>query len=650
MLSMNITKRPEFKEKFVEQSQDVFKGPTLYSTPSECSTFWDNYLILPINATCITQLIQTKSEEALLDLQPNLSGLFLACLEKLESINTYSSLSEKTRQKNAVVMLTVLIRNLFSKKRLSHFNIISILTGLDKADILFSKLVKSIQLHIEQPILRSTVLQLALVLSAGSDNVNQNGLNGYFMTNDMSVTLFKVLAEEDTDENDIRDIVMLLGMLSNYNKYESRNPYLSYMSKCKQTKSLETIIGMYTSTLNNLRSRYIQINDDEEKFSKTVVTYMSRWFSASTPSAPSEAENLQTLSNLPSAQAALLLPLYDLININSFFIHTLVNTCTKLDLDFKDDPQSKATLITSLFSFASYLFQNNRTDRTSVYSRLLLTIFLRLTEENSVMNYFAKEGSAAVVRLCRQRSPPLPLIKTSRSLFCIILDNVLLFIKHNVRKKLDLSSYKLAFSVLHRTLCFISKHKIRLDYHWVELWPTLTSVLHFNALRLDDLQSRTEFTPYLGSFISVFNMCVTYGETFLSDTKSYDSLYYEIIRATQDFIKLSEYVNRSIALVNSRGDRSPTITLNEFYNIQLICNHFKPALDEWQTNKNVKFATPEQVMAIINENYATLELKPMDKLDSYVAFNEIPAEMGFFRQVLRVAVIDYLEHYTLSIS
>lgn len=45
-------------------------------------------------------------------------------------------------------------------------------------------------------------------------------------------------------------------------------------------------------------SRYIQINDDEEKFSKTVVTYMSRWFSASTPSAPSEAENLQTLSNL----------------------------------------------------------------------------------------------------------------------------------------------------------------------------------------------------------------------------------------------------------------------------------------------------------------------------------------------------------------
>ncbi|KAG2231802.1 hypothetical protein INT48_005457 [Thamnidium elegans] len=608
MLSMNNTiKRPEFKEKFVELSQDVFKGSTL------SSTFWDNYLILPVNATCITQLIQSKSEESLLDLQPNLSGLFLACLEKLECITT-SSMSEKTRQKNAVIILTIVIRNLFSKKRLSHFNIISILTGLDKAETLFSKLVKSIQLHIEQSDLRSTVLQLALVLSAGSDNVNQNGLNGYFMTNDMSVTLFKVLAEKDVDENDIRDIVMLLGMLSNYNKYESRNPYLSYLTKCKQTKPFETMIDMYTSTLTSLRGRYIQLNDDEETLSKSLVTYMSR---------------------CPSAQTALLLPLYDLINTNPFFIHTLVNTCTKLDVEYKDDPQSKVTLITSLFSFASYLFQNNRTDRTNIYSRLILTIFLRLTEEISIMNYIAKEGSTANVRLCRQRSPLLPLIKFSRSLFCIILDNMLLFIKHNVRKKLDLLSY--------------NKHKIRLDYHWIELWPTLTSVLHFNALRLEDLQSRPEFNEYLGSFISVFNMCVTYGETFLSDTKSYDSLYYEIIRATQDFIKLSEYVNRSIT-TKSRGDRSPTITFNEFYNIQLICNHFKPALDEWQAAKNIKFPSPEQVMAIINENYATLELKPMDKLDSYVAFNEIPAEMGFFRQVLRVAVIDYLEYYTWSIS
>lgn len=186
-------------------------------------------------------MIQSKSEESLLDLKHNLGDLFRACLEKLELSDLTHS--EKTRQLNAIAMLTVIIRNLFSKKRLTHFNIISLLTGLDEADALFSKLVKAVQHHIQEQSTRSDTLQLALVLVAGSDNVNQNGLNGYFMSNDMSITLFNVLAEgnlkETSNENDLRDIVMLLGMLSNYNKYESRNPYLSHLKKTKQSKALE---------------------------------------------------------------------------------------------------------------------------------------------------------------------------------------------------------------------------------------------------------------------------------------------------------------------------------------------------------------------------------------------------------------------------
>lgn len=649
----NSVKRPELKEKFVEISEGLFKGANLYTTEAQKIGFWDNYLILPVNTKCITQLIQSKSEEGLLDLKHNLRDLFRACLEKLELPDLTHS--EKTRQFNAIAMLTVIIRNLFTKKRLTHFNIISILTGLDEADALFSKLVKAIRHHIQEQSTRSDTLQLALVLVAGSDNVNQNGLNGYFMSNDISATLFNVLAEENftetSNENGHRDIVMLLGMLSNYNKYEYRNPYLSHLKQTKQLKALESIIYMYTTTFTSLRSRYIELNDDEETLSKSVVAYMSRFFYSSGTTAPSEAENSKLLSALPSAQTALLLPLFDLINGNPYFINTLVKMCSKIDSESSTNPgETKTTMLTSLISFASYLFEHNRTDRTNIYSRLLLTILLRLTEENSVMNYIARDESAAMVRLCRQRSPTLPINKLSRSLFCAILDDMLLFIRHNIRKKLDLTSYKLAFSIMHRILSFVSRHKIRLNYHWVELWPSLTSTLHFTAQRLEDLKFKEEFNVFLASFVSVFNMCVTYGETFLSDTKSYDSLYYEIIRATTDFIKLSDYVNQSMNLKARTGERTPSITHNEFYNIKLICNHFKPALDEWQTTKNVKFPTPEQVMSIISENYATLELKPMDKLDLYVAFNEIPAEMGFFRQVLRVVVIDYLEYYATEIS
>ncbi|GAN07519.1 conserved hypothetical protein [Mucor ambiguus] len=647
------TKRPEFKEKFVEISEDLFRGANLYTTDAQKIGFWEDYLILPVNTKCITRLIQSKSEESLLDLKQNLGGLFLACLEKLELSDLTHS--EKTRQLNAIAILTALLRNLFSKKRLNHFNIISILTGLDEADVLFSKLVKSIQHHIQEPSTRSGTLQLALVLAAGSDNVNQNGLNGYFMPNDMSVTLFNVLAEDSTEtsnENDRRDIVMLLGMLSNYNKYESRNPYLSHLKKTKQIKSLENIIHMYSATFIGLRSRYIELNDDEETLSKSVVTYMSRLFYSSAPAAPTEAENSKSLSALPSAQTALLLPLFDLVNGNPYFIHTIVNVCSKLDSESSTAPATtKNTLLTSFISFASYLFENNRTERTNIYSRLVLTILLRLTEENSVMNYMARDGSAAAVRLCRQRSPSLPLNKSSRSLFCAILDDMLLFIRHNIRKKLDLTSYKLAFSIMHRILSFVSKHKIKLNYHWVELWPSLTSTLHFTAQRLEELQFKEEFPLFLASTPRVtiaFTMKLLEQQLISSSCQT-------MVRMTSTYLYSAcpnsfIPVNQSVNIKARAGERTPSITQNEFSNIKLICNHFKPALDEWQAAKNIKFPTPEQVMAIISENYATLELKPMDKLDLYVAFNEIPTEMGFFRQVLRVVVIDYLEYYATKIS
>lgn len=177
----------------------------------------------------------------------------MACLEKLETSDLTHS--EKTRQLNAIAILTAIFRNLFSKKRLTHFNIISILAGLDKADDLFTKLVKAIQHRIQDPSTRSDTLQLALVLAGGSDNVNQNGLNGYFMANDMSATLFDVLEEdagEISNQNDHRDIVMLLGMLSNYNKYELRNPYLSHLRTIKQTKALEVHFAIHYRSLAKL--------------------------------------------------------------------------------------------------------------------------------------------------------------------------------------------------------------------------------------------------------------------------------------------------------------------------------------------------------------------------------------------------------------
>ena len=74
----------------------------------------------------------------------------------------------------------------------------------------------------------------------------------------------------------------------------------------------------------------------------------------------------------------------------------------------------------------------------------------------------------------------------------------------------------------------------------------------------------------------------------------------------------------------------------------MICNHFNPVLEEWQATNQTTFLTPEKVMSVIKDNYDTLHLSPVEKVERYTSYAELPAEMGFFRQVLRTATADYI--------
>ncbi|KAI9303669.1 hypothetical protein BJ944DRAFT_268023, partial [Cunninghamella echinulata] len=595
------------------------------------SSIWDVYFLLTVNTVYINTCIQQLSEEQLLFKKTNINLLFNACLEKMTSTTVSSSTSiEQTRQNNAIIILSCLLRALFSKKRLSQFNVIDILTGLDKADTLFGKLISSLDNLLNQPTTKSVTLTLAITLSAGSDNVNQNSFNGYFMHHDLSPVLFQIITDDSSSEKEIQNAFMLFAMLSNYNKYETRNPYLKYLSQCKQDRFMQ----------------YRQLKEEDESLTKSVATYMSGWFSGSSTITAVDIDNPQSLIDFPPAGSSLLLLLYDLINTNPYFINTIIKSTLAKE-------SSVRTFLPTLLSFTSYLFQHNRNDRSFVYTKLILLILLRLCEEPNFLNGLNDQDAEFTVRLCRQRPPPLPKAKKPRSLLCAMLDDIILFLKHNMRKKLDMATYKLSFSLMHRILSFLYKRRVRLAYHWNELWPTLTSVLHFTVIHLNELKPRAdEFNDYLASFIRIFNICITHGETFLLDTKSFDTLFYEIIRASDDFMALSHYATEKSLMGRkgqmSTGDRSPPLSINDFSNIKTICHHFKPALDEWQEAQHVKYPSPDQVMALIQEHFVSLSLAPMDKLVHFTPYNEIPNEMGYFRYVLRIVVSDYLNKVLLG--
>lgn len=151
--------------------------------------------------------------------------------------------------------------------------------------------------------------------------------------------------------------------------------------------------------------------------------------------------HLYIFNNRPASSAALLLAFYDFCNSNTYFITVFLRVCSQHQTSV-DKTHEQAAPLASLLSFASYLFMHNRNERAFIYARIILITLLCLLEDQSLVNYMAKEDTVTVVRLCRQHPTPLPRIRKPRSLFCAYLDVLLLFIKHCMKRKLDLVSYK----------------------------------------------------------------------------------------------------------------------------------------------------------------------------------------------------------------
>lgn len=72
-------------------------------------------------------------------------------------------------------------------------------------------------------------------------------------------------------------------------------------------------------------------------------------------------------------------------------------------------------------------------------------------------------------------------------------------------------------------------NKIRLTYHWSELWRTLLSLMRFLTTYSTDLTSNPKIHTLTSSLADLMAFCVSGGDTFLPDPASYDDLFYKLV-------------------------------------------------------------------------------------------------------------------------
>ena len=157
----------------------------------------------------------------------------------------------------------------------------------------------------------------------------------------------------------------------------------------------------------------------------------------------------------PIEGCIILLPIFEFVLRNRKFTSIFVegvNTAA-------GDQNSRPPLPHTILSLSSYLLTHatSTSSRAVAYANIALNILLALVETKEIMQVFC-ESSPHPVRLCRQvcfavvsiilslkmflqRFPVLPFAPSPRPLICAVLDSCILWLRHNLHKRLETSLY-----------------------------------------------------------------------------------------------------------------------------------------------------------------------------------------------------------------
>ncbi|XP_064465666.1 armadillo-like helical domain-containing protein 3 isoform X2 [Ornithodoros turicata] len=621
--------RQPLKEKFVQIYESLFQG----DDPSvNNANFWDELFLLKVNVAFLEQQLSSLSREQLVERKEMLNTLFYRSVLALHSEN-------RIRALNAIQTLCALVQGV---SRGALTDIIDILVGFEGAEATMQDLIELICRFLmagHPNCFKSLVLRFLLVLATTTENVSNNTLLEYIMMNSVFEAIVQLLADKQMRMECGYDALLLLTILVSYRKYEAANPYIVKLSIVDNELALNGY-GQVVSTALSELNREAQLEPPAIGLLSTVANMVGSMFVP--------AENV---SSHMRSDDAVLLALYEAVHLNRNFITVLTNSQTECEAVPAERPDctDPSNLLVTFLEFCSIVMQKTKDESSANTTKLAFIILLCITEDqyaNSMMHDVNMVFKVQLHRMpMRHRSHVQE--TPSRPLACALLDLMVEFVLSHMRKNLLLDLYQHCLAIVHRLLCYQKKCRVRLQYSWKELWTALISLLKFLVHHETDVVQQHNIFQLASQVVNIFNLFITYGDTFLPTAGSYDELYYEVIRMHHVFDSMY-----SMALRYTSGElqwkESAAKLTNHLVNVRAIINHFTPKIDSWSASNHLTALTEEQVLDVVRCNYDTLTLKLQDNLDQYERYSEKPKETAFFLHMVRHVVAHFKSSFRLA--
>ncbi|KAK3304765.1 uncharacterized protein B0T15DRAFT_558738 [Chaetomium strumarium] len=630
--------------------------------------FWKEFFLLRPDRSSLRRILDDIGPNDLLQLHEQTRQLFAQTIAALK--NPYGVADLHALDTLSTFMVAVLAKKYTNPSS----DIIELLAGLDHVDAVFTEFVGALESlirngrssareccpngvgHVGQEESRSVggnragctytadlqqrAVEVALAVTSGA---YQTSLLTYFIQRDLFPAIINCIQSEIASTAPrITSPFMLLGLLANYNKFEFQNPYQMRLNDFVNERVIRGIVRSVGQTCQRLRNQYVDVQDDLPEGWTLAGTLNKIGLGAIAPGGrPSpkpvyDAETAKRMfAELPGQEAAVLLATYDFTHANKLFSLELVAWTPD-----KGEEQPFASFI----SLASYLLQHaHLSQRTTLYCHLNLMVFRLLIEDPILCKRICSEDSKVPVRLCRQRSPYLPLVRGDRILATAVLDTMVDAINHNLRRRLDVGLYTLCVGILLRIISYMSRSRTRLQYHWAELFRSLLSLIRFLTTYAADFKALPHIDTLLDHVVNLIALGLSAGETFLPTPAAYDDLFYKVVETGEVLVKF----RGTYALANR-----PSNSIDTLVNVS---THYKEMLAEGGggggkgDGGNAKGGaggrkagsqlTSLQVAEVIKQGYETLSIQAKEGLDSWEKYREAD-ERTLLKKMARAAVAD----------
>ncbi|XP_041785611.1 armadillo-like helical domain-containing protein 3 isoform X2 [Anopheles merus] len=604
------TKRP--KEKVVHIYEQLCRGEDLKLLSIQ---FWEEFFLLQPNMDMLECELLKLNPEQYSSAKQNILNLFTECINTL-------SFGNSKRVHNALQTIAVFIHFLFRKQ-----------TGT-----------------------AVLCLKILLIIATGIDNVNENNLIEFIIGQNLFEAFKHILSDSSLRNLHGHDVVTLLTILVNYRKHEGSNPYVVELSLLAD----ELALNGYGQVISCVLTMFCK----QHLLSLTELTTSSSWFSSLSNIVGNMfiSDELCYRSQQIRTNNALLLALYEAIHLNRNFITTLAHTqadstppspCNTLNINdgspdlsaaaILDASHYSTNLFVALFQYCSIVMQDHKSELSSINLKLCLLILTCIAEDqyaNSMMHDTNLTFKVSLHRAhMRHRKLTSEKVSKPQPLANTLLDLLVEFIVSHLLKKFPIELYLLCVGIIHRVIIYQKRCRVRIAYHWKDLWTAIISLLKFLIYHEQNLMKRCNIFDLALQVINIFNLFITYGDTFLATTNSYDELYYELNREEKVFCELHAMVLRYASMQDCEYKEDSIRLLNALSNILAIIKHFQMKIKEWLASQSLSTPTEQQILEQIQKNY-DLTLKLQDSLDQYERYSERPKHVLFFANLVKEVMAD----------